>query len=246
MSRISSPDLQLIELLRRSDAPSEEDMQRVSQEINLRLAIGIGASTALLAATRSTWAMRLGLLGTWGKGLLLVSSLVGVGIGVTWYVKPAALLLTAPDVRQLSPRPAVVPPPATAVSAVPKRESPKADSQVEELLPVESGQKVRLVTAKSPSHASSSTLEAELGIVGRAQKSLKSGQPGEALRALDEHARRFPSGVLAVERSGVRTVALCQAGRLDEGRAAARSYLRLVPNSVLSKRIRIACRLSGE
>jgi hypothetical protein len=246
MSRIESPDMQLIELLRRSDAPSDEDMRRVRDAVGLKLAVGVGASAALLAATRSSWAMQLGFLGTWSKSLLLVSSLVGIGIGVTWYAKPEALLLTAPDVKEHSPRAALVTKPATAVSAVPAQESTKADSQFEQLLPAESGQKSRGGTAKSPAHPSSSTLEAEMAIVGRAQNALKSGQPGEALRALDEHARRFPSGVLALERSGVRTVALCQAGRVDEGRAAARSYLRLVPNSVLSKRIRIACQLSGE
>jgi hypothetical protein len=246
MSRIESPDMQLIELLRRSDAPSDEDMRRVSDAVGVQLAIGVGASTALLAATRSIWAMRLELLGTWGKGLLLVSSLVGIGIGVTWYAKPDALLLAVPGVGPHLLRPSHLAQPAAADSAVAAQESTKADSQVEKLQPVESGQKPRTVAAKSLSHSSPSTLEAEMEIVGRAQKALKSGQPGEALRALNEHARRFPSGVLAAERSGVYTVALCQAGRLDEGRAAARSYLRLVPNSVLSKRIRIACQLPDE
>jgi hypothetical protein len=251
MSRIESPDMQLIELLRRSDAPSEEDRRRVRNAIGIRLAVGVGASAALLTATHVSWAARLGTLATWGKSLVLVSSLVGVGIGVTWYAKPQALLLAAPEVRehqaqehQTQPSGATMAP--AAASVVREPESTRADSQFEELLPASSDQKQRAGSAKTASHPTSSTLEAEMQLVTRAQKALKSGQPGEALRALDEHARRFPSGVLALERSGVRTVALCQAGRVDEGRTAARSYLRLVPNSMMSKRIRIACRLSDE
>lgn len=246
MSRIESPDMQLIELLRRSDAPSEEDRQRVRNAIGIRLAVGVGASAALLTSTHASWAARLGTLATWGKSLVVVSSLVGAGIGVTWYAKPEALLLTAPEVsehlaKDQQTEPLGASTPLSAASVVRDQASTKADSQ-----PAGSEQKQRAGSAKSTNHPASSTLEAEMQLVTRAQKALKSGQPGEALRALDEHARRFPSGVLALERSGVRTVALCQAGRVDEGRSAARSYLRLVPNSVMSKRIRIACQLSDE
>jgi len=250
MSRIESPDMQLIELLRKSDAPSDEDMRRVRDAIGIKVAVGVGASAALLTATRTSWAMRLGVLGNWGKGILLVSCLVGAGVAGTWYAKPEALFLTAPNVTEFQPRNQHAPEPLSVVSAVREQESPKADSQFEQLAPEnterDSVQKSRASGAKSNGHVSSSTLEGELALIGQAQNALKSGEPAEALRALDEHARRFPGGVLALERSGVRTVALCQAGRLNDGRKAARSYLRLVPNSVLSKRIRIACQLPGE
>jgi hypothetical protein len=245
MSRTESPDLQLLELLRRSDAPSDVDMRRVRDAIDIKLAVGVGASTALLAATHSSWwAMRLGSLGAWAKGLLLVSSLAGVGVGVTWYMKPKTSMLGAP--RWVEPPVAQPPAQRGAAPANPRPEPAKAESQVQEPGLSEREQKARGTPSKGAGRAVSSTLEAELEILGRAQRALKSGQPNEALRALDEHARRFPSGVLTLERSGVRTVALCQAGRLEEGRAAARSYLRVVTNSVLSKRIRIACQLPDE
>lgn len=243
MSRIESPDVQLIELLRRSDAPSEEDRRRIGAAVSVRLAVGIGASTALLAVTHTAWAARLGLLGTWGKGLLLVTSLVGIGVGITWYAKPEALWLTA--------SPTAVTHNPTSDALLPPTELPQRSAEADVVAPEassrtpEASPKTRTAPAKSANRGTTSSLEAELEIVGRAQGALKSGQPNEALRALDEHARRFPSGVLALERSGVRTVALCQAGRLEEGRAAALSYLRLAPNSVLSKRIRVACQLPG-
>ena len=243
MSRMEPPELQLIELLRRSDAPSENDMQRVSDAIGVKLAVGLGASAAVLATTRSSWAMRLGMLG-WGKSMLVASSLVGIGFGATWYAMPEALVPSAEDAKEFSPR-GGMPETGVAVSELPLAESTDDEADLAKPDPAEAGPKNRVASSKT-GRATPSTLEAEMELLGRAQRALKAGQPGEALRALDDHAKRFPSGVLALERSGVKTVALCQSGRVEEGRAAARSYRKLVPNSTLSKRIRIACQLSDE
>lgn len=254
MSRLESPDMQLVELLRRSDGPTDEDMRRVREAVGLQVAAGAAASTALLAA-HATWRARFGTLGAWGKGLLVVSSLIGVGIGIAFYAKPESVLLGAPR----TPQPAVQPGEALPKGIVPgvTAQSPNtgtetghasdaATAKAENLGLPDPSVRGRVSSSKATARGSTSTLEAELKILGRAQSALKGGQAGEALLALDEHARRFPNGVLALERSGVRTVALCQSGRLAEGRAAARSYLRLVPNSVLSKRIRVACHLADE
>lgn len=248
MSRIESPDAQLVELLRRSDAPAEEDMRRVREALGVRLALGAAASTALLAASHSAWASRLGAIASWGKAVFIASSVVGITAGAVWYVTTT---FNASSTGQRTSRAESVfatgstlrAQPADATSAPRERvESRTAQSGAGDL---DDG-RVRASGAKTPSRVAASTLEAELQLLGKAQNSLKSGQPSEALRALDEHARRFPSGVLAAERAGVRPIALCQAGRLDEGRSAATSYLRVVPNSVLSNRIRVACQLPGE
>lgn len=250
MSRLESPDMQLVELLRRSDGPSDEDMRRVRSAIGVRLAVGAAASTAILGATRTSWAARLGTMGAWGKGLAVVTGLVGAGVGISWYATPEAILLgsargSRPETLQPVVTHEAVPASTSSVDpTLPKGESANRTESVPG--PVSPDPKVRTTALKSSARAASSTLEAELVLLGRAQNALKGGQPNEALGALEDHARRFPNGVLAVERSGVRTVALCQAGRLAEGRAAAKSYLRLVPNSVLSKRIRIACQLADE
>jgi hypothetical protein len=245
MSRFDSPDMQLIDLLRRSDHPSADDMQRVKKAIAVDLAVGMAATTALVAS-KTVWGAKLGTLATWAKGMLLVSSLVGVGIGVTLYAKPEGLLLgasrvTAP-VASLGETTQVTTP---ALRSVEREHTEQYDSP-KPALPQESEIKPRTSGSPKGARNGSSTLEAELELLGRSQRALKAGQPNEALRASDEHARKFPNGVLTLERLGVRTVALCQMGRLADGRAAAKSYLRMAPNSVLSKRIRIACQLSDE
>lgn len=65
------------------------------------------------------------------------------------------------------------------------------------------------------------TLAQELALLGEAQRALTAGDARGALRALAQHASRFPQGALANEREVARVGALCAAGRDVEARAAA-------------------------
>src|SRR5512145_2472141 len=175
MSRIETPDAQLIELLRRSDAPSVDDSRRVRNAVGMKLAVGVGASTALMAVTHTSWAARLGMLGTWGKSVVLLSSLVGVGVGVTWYAAPRVLRLDAPKVEQAQTTRMPGKPLGAAPmsSATVEPEAPQVEDLAAELPAADP--KARS-TGRSPGRASGSTLEAELELLGRAQRALKSGR----------------------------------------------------------------------
>ncbi|MEM9456464.1 MAG: hypothetical protein AAGF11_19945 [Myxococcota bacterium] len=85
------------------------------------------------------------------------------------------------------------------------------------------------------------TLAEENRLLGRARAALIADEPGRALTLLREHAQRFADGVLTQERRALRAVALCEAGREDEGVAAARSFLRAHPQATLARRVRSAC-----
>jgi outer membrane protein assembly factor BamD (BamD/ComL family) len=74
-----------------------------------------------------------------------------------------------------------------------------------------------------------------------AEQALRAGDPGSALRALDEHARRYPNGSLAEERTVSRVLALCAAGRTDEARGVARNFLASRPSSPHLSRVRASC-----
>ena len=63
------------------------------------------------------------------------------------------------------------------------------------------------------------TLAQELVLLTSATSQLSSGQAAAALKALDEHQRRFPQGVLSDERNAAKGRALCKLHRFDEGRA---------------------------
>jgi hypothetical protein len=96
----------------------------------------------------------------------------------------------------------------------------------------------------TPTPAALDELPAETALLRRAQAALSlhtETSAGEALAALDEHARRFPAGTLAEEREATRALALCAAGRIGEAQGAARSFLAAHPTSPLAHRVRAAC-----
>lgn len=135
--------------------------------------------------------------------------------------------VVAPSVPKEEPRPAE----ATATPTAEASPTPTASA----VAPVKSSP-----IAASPS-ASVDPLTSENELIARAQQALASGQPGQALAALDEHARRFPTGALAYEREAARAVALCRAGRTSEGRAAAAPFVAHDPDSPIAQRIKSAC-----
>lgn len=86
-----------------------------------------------------------------------------------------------------------------------------------------------------------STLAEENRLLAQARAALLDHRPERALQRLDEHARRFPSGMLSEERQALRAVALCEAGRELEGKAQARTFLLAHPQAALAQRVRSAC-----
>jgi hypothetical protein len=86
----------------------------------------------------------------------------------------------------------------------------------------------------------------ETALIGRAQSALAAGDHVQALAILDDHARRFPRGVLAQEREGARWVALCSSGQAGRVRGAVSSFLAKNPSSPLAPRLRAACGISAE
>jgi hypothetical protein len=244
MTRPITPEMQLLELLRSSDEPTASDRDRVRANIALKLAAGATVATTLVAAQHGSWLLRGGTLAAWLKGTTLASVVIGAGLATTMYFAPG----NPPPTAELSPavQTRAVTSPDKTIPTKPEA-TPETETNDEPLTDdAEASPDTKRVVNPIKSQARGSTLEDELKLITIAQKALKAGQPDEAQRALDEHQRRFPAGALAIERVGIRTVALCQSGRLDEGRRAARNYLRKVPNSVLSKRIRVACRMMDE
>jgi hypothetical protein len=89
------------------------------------------------------------------------------------------------------------------------------------------------------SDAPASTIAAEARLLTKAQQALASS-PRRALALLDEHAQRFPSGAMALEREALRAIASCDAG-LADAPARARALLARPDVSSYAARIRRAC-----
>jgi hypothetical protein len=83
------------------------------------------------------------------------------------------------------------------------------------------------------------TLAGETSLLRDADQALRSGNAARALSLLEEHAARYPRGVLAPERNAERVIARCKLGQIDA--KSAESYLALHPNSPFAARIQDAC-----
>lgn len=83
-------------------------------------------------------------------------------------------------------------------------------------------------------------LAAEMAVLRRAGSLVRAGDGRPALAALDEHARRFPSGQLIEDREALRVQALCAAGDPAAARSAARAFEAAHPTSPHLGRVRSA------
>jgi hypothetical protein len=84
-------------------------------------------------------------------------------------------------------------------------------------------------------------LAQEVAILSRAGTELHSGRAAAALRALDEHQKKFPAGLLTQERTAARIQALCALGRMTEADAELARLARSSPESPHEARARQAC-----
>jgi len=93
--------------------------------------------------------------------------------------------------------------------------------------------------AAASAAVSPDSLAEETNLIRQADQALRAGNASAALGLLDQHAARFPRGVLSNERNGERMVARCQLGQVSA--SALSTYLAAHPQSALSARIRDAC-----
>jgi hypothetical protein len=82
------------------------------------------------------------------------------------------------------------------------------------------------------------SLAQEVLLLSKAASDLRAGRPAEALKALDEHQRRFPHGTLGVERRAAKAQALCALKRVSEGRA---ELVHLAPGSPAAAHAKQVC-----
>jgi hypothetical protein len=86
-----------------------------------------------------------------------------------------------------------------------------------------------------------STLAEEARLLAAAQAALRDGAVDDALRSLDEHARRFTDGAMRAERESLRAIVLCKSDRVDEGARLARALIAAQTAVPYASRLRTAC-----
>jgi hypothetical protein len=218
------------ELVRAANAayqPSDVDRARVLDALRARLGEAVVLGDGMLRSAKGSRAF-------WSSASELTLVGLAVVVGVLWLAlrtEPTSsrgLPGTVTSVAGLAALPTSAGA-AASVPAVPVRESVAPPA--------------RQPTSARPalSRRVRDGLSEEVAILTRAETDLYSDRPERALRALDEHERKFGHGVLEEERTAARIQALCALGRTAEADTELARLARMSPNSPHAKRSRQAC-----
>jgi hypothetical protein len=258
MNDLSPRAEHLLDLAREADVPDARRRRKV--RAGLSAALGAGAlspaakAALLMGASKPAsvggvqLAIRaLGWIKTAGVGVGAVGWLVGgasvgvAGVAVAvsahhFAASTQAVPVTSsalPVPRSTTDRNRPAPAPTSAeLSRGPEPNRARA-------LPVQAG-------AQGSSVAQSGTLTEETHLLDQAQLALRSGDTDRTLALIEEHDRRFGAGLLREEAHAARVLALCRAGRVEDGRARAEEFTREFPGSPLLPRVRRVCDGSRE
>ncbi|MET0341932.1 MAG: hypothetical protein ABW252_13080 [Polyangiales bacterium] len=241
MSKLPRVTEQLVDEARRAHDPSAEQRARTLDALHARLdfhgelprkrhAAAAAAAAAAVAADAVVASTSKAASAVTGKLVFkLMFATVALGGGVT----TAAVM-----VRDQAPRVAVV---EHAVTA-PRAPKVAQTAPVIEPTPVVDAVVADAGTAQAEvAPARVTRRPAEMTLIGRALAHLRDREPQRTLTLLDEHAEHYPNGKFATERKGLRVLALCAAGRIEEGRRARAAFLRELARAPIAVRVREAC-----
>lgn len=93
----------------------------------------------------------------------------------------------------------------------------------------------------APSAAERDQLAEELRLIRAAYAALQANKPDAALARVEEHAKKFPGGKLSESRDVARIMALCQSGKIAQGRAESARFLARSPGSAYASRVKTLC-----
>jgi hypothetical protein len=240
MTDLSREARELVRRAKAAEVPAGAfDRARVRAALDARLALGAGAGAAAAAAGagsrgHASWTV----VARWVVGLGVVG-LAAAGARVAFIERPTAELgaataqIAAPMVPAATTTAAQEPsdPPTIAVTDLPS--APPSG-------PTRAAARVHTASPAAPPGEEQAVSE-ELSILLRAQTAMRAGSPEAALAALDEHARRFPAGALAEERSSERVFALCALGRTADARVEAAHFLSAFSKSPSAARVSVSC-----
>ena len=216
MSELSPRGQALLRASRAALRPQSGDRERVLAGLQAQLGGALpGDVTAQAAAnaSRTLWAVG-------AAALIGVSGVVAIALSSG---KPGVVPPAAPAMVPAAP---VV---APAPSAAPLAPTPPPASSAALSLP------------SAPARRSDRLAE-EVAILSQAAKDLRAGRAADALGALNEHQRKFPSGLLTQERRAARAEALCSLGRFGEAQSELSTLVRTAPRSPLTVRAQERCK----
>jgi hypothetical protein len=211
--------------------PPPGSKERVSQGVQLALA-GLAAAGARGGGAGATGATPpVDPMSSVARYRMLVAAAFLAG-GVTGGVLGVTISRLAPraeGVSSPSPVDAHAPQPLPTPTPVPPPEPPSHPTVSAQPDPDPSAPPP---AAHAKAASSASSIAAERPLLDVARAALLRGEPGEAMRPIELHARRFPNGVLAEEREALAVESLVSLHRYDEARARAATFRTRFPGSL--------------
>lgn len=228
-----------------ADDPSSADEARIRARLAARLAVaagtGIAAGTAAKTAAAST--------GT--AATTTLAAKIAIGVAVVSATTAGGTALYERTMHERAPTvieaPVAATAPTTTITTAPARTAATAapvNVNVSVNAPAPAAPTVKPIAKPTSSPAAivaTDTITEEAALLRAAHASLASGDGASAMRALDEHARRYPRGALAEEREAARVLALCAQGRASEARASASAFVSANPRSPYAAQVRRSC-----
>lgn len=206
--------------------PTREDRERVRNRLAAKLGAAAVGATITTTTAKAAGATAAAKTGTTALALKIVLPLLVLG-GAAAVATPHLLHRAAPEA---APTPVVV---ASQTTPAPVVTSEPVTSVTVDELPTAAP---KPALAKKPVTTVTDPAE-EAKLVASIDAALRAGDATTALRLADEHAKKYPNGVLVEEREGGRAVARCMSG----SRASADAFLAAHPRSPMRARIVAAC-----
>jgi len=219
MTDLSPKARALLRTGRTAIRPSDADRARI--ESGLREHLGSDALSSVPAPKTTSK-----ILTSWPNAAALALTVCVIGL-------TAFMLLRHPENnRQPQPQPAPtsIPPSPSPAPPTPPTSTARSSNERPSAPPVQ--------VRDTPEPPPRDRLSREVALLSRATSALHAGDAAAALKALEEHQRKFPNGALREERRAAKALALCALGRFSEGRS---ELARLAPHSPEAQRAREQC-----
>lgn len=221
MKALSQRASQLVRVGREVLRPSMSDRDRISSALRARL--GEVVLPLEIQPPRSLWADS-----AWAKAALTTAAF-GTLLGAALFAWPTSVtlspILRAPQNLLLDELPGTAAP----------RSSPRSTAS-EPTAPARASE-----SAVDATRRDGGRLAEEVAILSRATSELHAGHAANALKAVEEHRRKFPNGLLSEERRSAHVQALCALGRRSEAQPELERLSRITPQSPNALTAKRAC-----
>ena len=245
---LSKQSRQLIDLAAEADSPPPRARHLGRQRLVGALAAGTLTTSVVVAKGAALGTTAVGTASTASAvssvtTTLVSAILIGFSAGLV-VISPttrsgerAAVSLDATEAKRSSPRT------ATTVAPIPEHpvEATKPAQEIIVDVATVTHRSESAPAVSAPSKPTKASIARETELLAEVQRALTARQPGRALEALDRYTAECPTGLLYEEATASRVVALCSAGRVQDGRRWAEEFTRRYPNSPLASRVSSAC-----